>query len=180
MEHYEEGMILSKLSGIRFKESHLIITTERMDDVKMMGRGGGILLDEQAMKIWLASRYRADLRLLDLSQLRSDGRLKEIGVRVDWSVFPFVQLLLKTARDMCPDVVSISFAKNYMHHLTLLQSLATQLPNLQNLNFDHNHLTRVEDLDPLMGLENVTELILTGNPICYRQRTQEQKNRYRR
>lgn len=179
VEGLASGLALSKLSGIWFKESKLVITTET-DDMKM-----AVTLTieekEEFMKQWILSRYRAEMNLLDLSQLKSDVRLKESGcVQPDLSTNMFVQSLLKAARDICPNVASISFIRNHIGNLSALQQLATYLPHIQNLNFDHNNLSQLESLDYLMGLTGLTELIFINNPIYYRNRTAEQKNHYRR
>jgi hypothetical protein len=181
VEKVAEGNALFRLSGIRWGGHKLIITigTAGADNVNVT-----MALSpeerETSMKVWISTRYHVDTRFLDVSQLKYDERLKEIGLKPDLSSKSFTQLFLKAAKEICPATSSISFAKNYLDSLVALQELSIELPAIQHLNLERNHLTRFEDLDPLMGLTGLAELILIGNPLCYRHRTAEQKTHYRR
>ena len=181
VEKVAEGRALSRLSGIRLGGHKLIITIGTMsNDNVNVTMALSPEEKETSMKLWISTRYHGDTSFLDVSQLKYDERLKEIGLKPDLSSKSFTQLFLKAAKEVCPATTSISFAKNYLDTLEALQQLSIELPAIQHLNLERNHLSRFEDLDPLIGLAGLIELILTGNPLCYRHRTTEQKAHYRR
>lgn len=135
---------------------------------------GGNRTGAQVIELWrefVKQRWNAEARFLNLERMAEDdfiiknqltppggsGSGKELAV------------IFKLAKELKPEVQTISLAHNGIQTGALLSTLSHYLPRLANLSLEGNHLKMWRDLDHIAGkkgkLEHLRELILKGNPI---------------
>ncbi|GAA6004334.1 hypothetical protein JCM10207_000673 [Rhodosporidiobolus poonsookiae] len=136
-----------------------------------------------ALRLFLVSRYSQQDRMLNLENMNEDPVLKEhkiIPPGTQGAATNLAGAIWKLAREMCPDVISLSLANNNLSSLLPLSPflLTSSLPNIENVSFANNNISHFRDMDPfspLVGKErkdrkpkgwgNLKELVLKGNPI---------------
>ncbi|KAI8893731.1 hypothetical protein BC833DRAFT_270179 [Globomyces pollinis-pini] len=84
-------------------------------------------------------------------------------------------VLCKIIEKECPDVQTISFAKNKIESLYFLDTLFTRIPNLLNVSFKDNLLSHYRDIEPFKGssFQNLREVIMDGNPVKFKELLKE-------
>lgn len=126
------------------------------------------------LRVVLSRRYNTDAKLLDLSRIRSDSELVNIGMFESSSreskLFPALMKicdgLFSNAREKEEAIVSVSLANNALSTISSVTTLAQTFPNIKNLDLSNNNIQSLSALDgwrwrfPKIGL-----LIFSGNPI---------------
>ncbi|KAI1318417.1 leucine-rich repeat-domain-containing protein [Xylariaceae sp. FL0255] len=64
---------------------------------------------------------------------------------------------------LSPRIHTLLLARNRVS--TIQPSLATSIPNLQNLQLESNNVSELADLDPLGSFSRLTHLVLRDNPV---------------
>ncbi|CAG8951266.1 hypothetical protein HYFRA_00008015 [Hymenoscyphus fraxineus] len=129
---------------------------------------------KEQLRSVLATRYNADLKLLDLSALAKDAGLIQMGVfdgtTTTSKIFPALMVvcdgLFKTRQEKRDAIVSVTLADNELSDVADVSELAQTFPDIQNLDLSRNRISQLDSLDSWGNrLRNITTLILTGNPI---------------
>ncbi|KAK9899643.1 NTF2-like protein [Cystobasidium minutum MCA 4210] len=139
----------------------------------------------EVLKQLVQSRWNAEAGLLNFEDMVNDqifvtSKLKPPGHKhAPKNAAP---ALWKLASENCPNLQSISLAKNSLTTLVDLApaALIRFLPKVQNLSLEGNAITQYADLNPLStvvgaitgskpGLGELKELILVGNPLEVRE-----------
>lgn len=139
----------------------------------------------EVLKQLVQSRWNAEAGLLNLEDMVNDpvfttSKLKPPGHKhAPKNAAP---ALWKLASENCPNLQSISLAKNNFTTLVDLApaALIRYLPKVQNLSLEGNSISQYADLNPLStvvgtitgskpGLGELKELILVGNPLQVRE-----------
>jgi nuclear RNA export factor len=127
------------------------------------------------LKAILASRYNAELKLLNLSALGRDAGLLEMGLgsldgKTSSKLFPALMVVCdglfdswKAKRDA---IVSVTLAGNALSNVTSVTTLAQTFPDLKNLDLSANNFVDLKGLESWRWkFRNLENLVLTGNPI---------------
>ncbi|GAA5916790.1 hypothetical protein JCM6882_004167 [Rhodosporidiobolus microsporus] len=135
------------------------------------------------LKLCLLARYSAPDRMLNMENMAEDPVLKEHKILAPGQPGAPANLagaMWKLAKEMFPDVISLSLANNNLSSLLPLSPflLTSSLANIENVSFANNNLSQFRDMDPfspLIGKERkdrkpkgwskLKELVLSGNPI---------------
>ncbi|GAA6036654.1 hypothetical protein JCM8097_001275 [Rhodosporidiobolus ruineniae] len=135
------------------------------------------------LRLFLLARYSAPDRMLNMENMAEDPVLKEhklLAPGQPGAPANMAGAIWKLAKEMCPDVITLSVANNNLSSLLPLSPflLTSMLPNIENVSFANNNITRFVDLDPfspLIGKERkdkkpkgwskLKELIMMGNPV---------------
>ncbi|GAA5972358.1 hypothetical protein JCM11641_002422 [Rhodosporidiobolus odoratus] len=137
------------------------------------------------LRLFILARYSQPDRMLNMENMAEDPVLKEhklLAPGQPGAPSNMAGAIWKLAKEMCPDVISLSLANNALTSLLPLSPflLTSSLPNIENVSFAANNLSQFRDLDPfspLIGKERkdkkpkgwskLKELVLTGNPIIH-------------
>jgi hypothetical protein len=166
-------------------------------------------IELDALRLFLVSRYSEVFGMLNLEHMADDLALQEAGLilpgrkgasshaagamwKLAGSLFPNVRSFAYSRSDTsilncnsCNQVVSLSLANN---NLTNIQSLSpflltSYLPNLVNVSFASNEISKVKDLnflsphmggnglggpDGTPGWAHLRDLVLDGNPLTWK------------
>ncbi|KAI3405993.2 MEX67 [Candida oxycetoniae] len=116
---------------------------------------------------FLKSRYRPDLKMLNLSNVKQDPNLNAQGFFGSLSVTSkFFPALMKIASDLKLDVVSIDLSNNELTDLQSLSYMAQTFPKLQNLSLSNNQFSKIKVFETWRHKLNfLRELILFNNPL---------------
>lgn len=124
------------------------------------------------LRRFLANRWNGAANLLDLSNMKDDGILKEGGVHPPGDPNAhkdIAAVIFKLASEMYQHTASITLGNNDFKTLAPLATLAQYFPNLQNLSLEHNDIKWTKDLGTLNNKQgkftSLRELVLTGNPM---------------
>ncbi|GAA6059061.1 hypothetical protein JCM10212_002032 [Sporobolomyces blumeae] len=137
------------------------------------------------LRLFLLNRYSQPDRMLNMENMAEDPILKEhklLAPGQPGAPSNMAGAIWKLAKEMFPDVVSLSLANNNLTSLLPLSPylLTSSLPNIENVSFASNRLTLFSNLDPFSplvgkkradkkpkGWQNLKELVLSGNPVCH-------------
>ncbi|GAA5835315.1 hypothetical protein JCM11251_006678 [Rhodosporidiobolus azoricus] len=137
------------------------------------------------LKLCLLARYSAPDRMLNMENMAEDPVLKEHKISAPGQPGAPANLagaMWKLAKEMFPDVISLSLANNNLSSLLPLSPflLTSSLANIENVSFANNNLSQFRDMDPfspLIGKERkdrkpkgwskLKELVLAGNPVVH-------------
>ncbi|BGP52873.1 hypothetical protein JCM8202_003955 [Rhodotorula sphaerocarpa] len=137
------------------------------------------------LRLFLLSRYSQPDRLLNLENMAEDPILKEhklIAPGQPGAPSNMAGAIWKLAKEMFPDVISLSFANNGLTSTLPLSPylLTTSLSDIENVSFAGNNLSQFRDMDPFSpdvgkkrndkkpkGWSKLRELVLTGNPVVH-------------
>ncbi|KAF2707587.1 NTF2-like protein [Pleomassaria siparia CBS 279.74] len=123
---------------------------------------------------FLERRYDASMKLLTLSDMAADEKIKESGIFDNPSrqskLFPVLMAILerqlKTTEARREAIHSVTLSNNGLYNLDIVKELAYTLGHIKNLDLSHNNITSTKDLEAwknkFRGLEL---LVLTGNPL---------------
>lgn len=122
----------------------------------------------QALRQFLRSRYNPQVKMLDLTNMKGDPLLQQVGVFATAStsskMFPALMKIADNERDMV--VESVNLAQNNLQEVTSVTTLAQSFPDLKNLSLADNQISRLRGIENWRHkFRNMRELILTGNPI---------------
>lgn len=124
------------------------------------------------LRTFLASRWRADARLLDLSAMATDPGLASANIRPPGAKGAHRDIgtaLWKLSSEMFGGMSALSLANNGFTTLQPLATLSQYLPALESLSLEHNDIRQTRDLDALASrrfpLAALHELLLVGNPL---------------
>jgi nuclear RNA export factor len=122
----------------------------------------------------LSRRYYPDIKLLDLSNLRGDAELLNMGMFNNTSreskFFPALMKICDTiftsAKEKEEAIVSVSLASNALNSIASVTSLAQTFPSLLNLDLSDNALKSLQGLEGWRWkFRKLDHLILSGNPL---------------
>ena len=175
-----DAKALEKASGTRFAGDTLQMS-EAGTGTRDVAMGNGVPTGPRGsagkakentidvLKQFLATRYQSESKMLDLSHMHDDPILKGIGLEANTSasskMFPALMKLLSEDK---LDVTSVNLEGNRIKDVVGISSLAQTYPKLRNLSLANNDIRRYKDLDAWAGknkLANLSELILSGNPV---------------
>ncbi|KAL7752447.1 nuclear mRNA export, poly(A)+RNA binding protein [Sorochytrium milnesiophthora] len=173
VQHAGQATTLQKLSGIRFRgASKLTIELDRSasprpgtnaltSDVSMSQ-----VSNIEVLRDFVRRRFNPDVAFLDLSDMSADPTLRQFQISPDNARIPPV--ICKLASEICPNVQSVSLAKNQLRSLHAWSALSKFLPGIVNLSLRDNQVVLYKDLvEHLSGasLPNLRELELLNNPV---------------
>lgn len=121
----------------------------------------------EALTQFLKSRYQPEMKLLNLSSVKHDPSLSQLGFFASLaSTSKFFTALMKVAGDINLDVQSIDLSANELSDLSSLSIMAHTFPKLKNLSLQNNNLNRIKSFETFKHKLNfLRELILVGNPV---------------
>lgn len=124
------------------------------------------------LRMFLQSRWRAEARMLDLTNMAADPALQGANIRPPGAKGAHRDIgtaLWKLSSEMFPEISALSLADNDLATLQPVSTLSQYLPKLESLSLERNELRQVRDLDMLASrkfpLDNMHELLLAGNPL---------------
>lgn len=124
------------------------------------------------LRTFLKSRWNGSVGYLNLESMHTDPYLKQKGIRAPGTNGASAVVgpaMMKLASEMFQnDVLTLSLAKNRLHNVQPISTVAQYLPQVQNLSLQDNHIKNYEGLEALSGtgkLPHLRELIMTGNPL---------------
>ena len=124
-------------------------------------------------KDFLARRYNADTKFLDLSALSTDTEVASTGMfDNEVRAKKFFDALMTVAdnqftskADKDAAVISVSLANNSIRDSRTVASLGQTFPAIRNLDLSHNDLQTPYDLDALQAnLKSLEHLLIVDNP----------------
>lgn len=164
----QEGQDLEKYSGIRFAGDSLKI--KLVDEIGVSGTNTANTMNTIGLlKSFLKSHYDPASKMLNLDSMVSDPTLLSSGlfstVSTSTKMFP---ALLKLATNDKYKIESVNLSNNNLGDFTAkyVLDLALMYPNIKNLALSNNNITKLEFLEKSKNkLNNLREIVLTGNPI---------------
>ncbi|THH28012.1 hypothetical protein EUX98_g6178 [Antrodiella citrinella] len=121
---------------------------------------------------FVRARYTPEAKFLNLESMLQDDFIKKNGMLPPGaanSSHKEAAVIFKLAKELKPEVETLSLARNGITSGVYLSSIPHYLPNLKNLSLEGNHLRLFKDIDLIAGrngkLEHLRELIVAGNPI---------------
>ncbi|KAJ3153566.1 nuclear mRNA export, poly(A)+RNA binding protein [Geranomyces variabilis] len=150
--------------------SHTTVSAAMPLMTRSAGGGGGPSLLEVLRQV-IQTRYNADARLLDLTNVISDPDLLKAGVVPFAPDSKFGGVMCKMISQQCPEIETLSLASNQLTTLQPFSALPSFLPKLTALSLGDNLLRSLRDIEPLKGtdLPLLRELVLAGNPVRERE-----------
>ncbi|PCH42285.1 NTF2-like protein [Wolfiporia cocos MD-104 SS10] len=146
-------------------------------------RGDGSVVD--LWKEFINKRWNAEAQFLNLERIAEDEFVKRHRLAVSASrggSGKELAVMFKLASVLSPEVQTVSLANNNISNGSVLSRLSHYLPKVLNLSLEGNKISQWRDLDCIAGkrtkLQNLRELILTGNPICETE-YQHDRDRYK-
>jgi len=163
------GAIL-RLNGFVFAGANISVSKVNPDPADPNSKENLVAM----LKGFLARRYNADTKLLDLSALGSDEELKASHVFDSSSTtskfFPALMKVLDqqfaTPALKYEAIHSVTLANNELANIKAVTELAPTLSKLKNLDLSNNKIAKIEDL----GLwrtkfKSLEHLIVSNNPL---------------
>ncbi|KAH8100008.1 hypothetical protein BXZ70DRAFT_939960 [Cristinia sonorae] len=121
---------------------------------------------------FVQSRYNPEAKFLNLENMLDDDFIKKnnlVPPGAPSSSQKEAAVIFKLAKELKPPVETLSLARNGLTSSVHLAAIPHYLPNLKNLSLEGNALRSYKDMDLIAGrngkLEQLRELILTGNPV---------------
>lgn len=127
-----------------------------------------------ALRAVLVRRYNANLKLLDLSRLKEDVELVNLGLFTtaerEGKFFPVLMTvcdsMFTTPEQKVEAISSVTLAGNALNSITSVIALAQTFPALKNLDLSNN---QIQKLSALLGwrwkFRELDHLVLLGNPL---------------
>lgn len=183
LQSWPQALTVRKLSGIRFAGGKLLIQLPN-DGQGGQGGGGGpaSTANPNAPKMsaievltqLLGTRYDAMNKFLNLEAMDMDPIVRNSGldgISKDQESSKMGPVICKLIAEKCPDVQTISLARNRLRTTFPFATLWERLPNLVNLSLQDNMLSSYRELEPINGKEFkfLRELVLVGNPLQQQQ-----------
>lgn len=126
----------------------------------------------QVLREVMASRFRPDQCLLDLTDLHHDPTLLAKDILVPLASPPLMQQVLRQIRENIPQLRALNLSNNKLRvrSLKFLQSLTSTVTNLSALNLEFNKIGDIQVLK-LIKMFPLTELSLQFNPFVEKYKT---------
>jgi nuclear RNA export factor len=156
---------IGRCDGLKFAGSILSVQVDQGPPGEQQQEGNNTV---QALRQFLRSRYNPQAKMLDLTNMKGDPLLQQVGVFATPStsakMFPALMKIADNERDLA--VESVNLASNSLQEVTSVTTLAQSFPNLKNLSLADNQIARLRGIESWRHkFRNLRELILTGNPI---------------
>lgn len=120
----------------------------------------------------LATRYDVAAKGLDLSALATDPLLQQMGAfsaKDPHKIFPAMMVvaadMFKTREEKREAIVSVTLADNGLTDTKAVVYLASNFPDIKNLDLSRNNLANMKSLDAFRKFDSLENIILSGNPI---------------
>ncbi|POS82514.1 hypothetical protein EPUL_005835, partial [Erysiphe pulchra] len=170
---------IQKLDNVLFAGVALSIKPYNQS-IKINGeKNDGISAEARSLKSelheFLASRYSVEHKLLDLSRLGTDPKLRSMGlfregVKNERKLFNAIMAicdgLFKSCKDKQDAISSIALTDNSLSSLSDISSLAQTFPDIKNLDLSRNKIPDLKALDAWRWkFRNLEILIIKDNPI---------------
>ncbi|PWN33869.1 uncharacterized protein FA14DRAFT_190982 [Meira miltonrushii] len=127
------------------------------------------------LKAFLNSRFNVDAQFLNLEAMSSDQILLKEDIKAPGTAGAHKDIgsvMWKLSREMFPNLITVSLARNDLKSLIPVTTLPEFLPNLKNLSLQNNDIKWVKDLSfhhvnsrATAKFKQLQELILTDNPV---------------
>ncbi|KAI6250487.1 mRNA export factor mex67 [Erysiphe necator] len=168
-----------KLDNVLFAGATLSIKphdqSRKKDEEKNEGISAEARSLREELREFLASRYNAQHKLLDLSRLGTDPRLQALGLFKDGvknekklfnAIMAICEGLFKTCQDKQDAITSISLTDNSLSSLNDISTLAQTFPDIKNLDLSRNKIPNLKALDAWQWkFRSLEILIIEDNPI---------------
>ncbi|EHL03636.1 putative mRNA export factor MEX67 [Glarea lozoyensis 74030] len=174
----DDVLAIQKLNGYSFAGADLSITACEPPSSRLEKPKDEVSVSAQETKERLrgvlASRYDANLKLLNLAALAQDPGLIQMGVfdgsTTTSKIFPALMVvcdgLFKTRSEKREAIVSVTLADNDLVDVKDVAALAQTFPDIKNLDLSRNKIAQLSSLDAWgTRFRDLVTLILTGNPI---------------
>ncbi|RKF63862.1 mRNA export factor mex67 [Erysiphe neolycopersici] len=139
----------------------------------------GISAEARNLKIelreFLATRYNVEHKLLDLSRLGTDPKLRSMGLyregaKNESKLFKAIMVicdgLFKSCKDKQDAITSIALTDNSLSSLSEISSLAQTFPDIKNIDLSRNKISDLKALEAWRWkFRSLEILILKDNPI---------------
>lgn len=167
---------IAKLDNFQFAGASLTIKRyEPFEPQKKQGISPNASELKEKFRAILASRYDADLKLLNLSSLAQEAGLLQMGLgafdgKTTSKLFPAMMAvadeLFKTWQEKRDAIVSVSLAMNGLSDVYGVAALVQTFPDIKNLDLSSNN---IQDLKSIQSwrykLKNLETLVLAQNPV---------------
>ncbi|PQE29685.1 TAP domain-containing protein [Rutstroemia sp. NJR-2017a WRK4] len=176
----EDAATLLKLNGFSFAGATLSVEEKEPSSQGSGSTGQKGEISEEAQSIQdkirqiLSTRYDGNLKLLNLSALGQDEKLREMGIFDDRNLvsklFPVLMVVcdkLFTSREAKKEaIVSITMTDNELPDVSNVTTLASTFPDLKNLDLSRNNFADLKSLRSWRWkFRHLENLVLTSNPI---------------
>ncbi|OCH95422.1 NTF2-like protein [Obba rivulosa] len=131
--------------------------------------------ESKVISLWkefVHRRWNPEAKFLNLERMAEDDYIRRnalVAPGAPGSTNKEASVIFKIASKLTPEVETMSLAHNNITSASTIIGLPRYLPKLVNLSLEGNKLRMWKDLDYIAGrrgrLENLRELVLTGNPI---------------
>ncbi|KAG0203698.1 nuclear mRNA export, poly(A)+RNA binding protein [Mortierella sp. GBA30] len=170
----QQARTVKALSGIKFQGQKLTIkTTVDQSLLQDSSRGRTSPAPKStgtidAIRTFVQSRHNNGF--LDLENMAADQILRAASIVPPGGKMSRTNVgpvMMKVAKELFPDITTISFASNKLRSLQPISTVAQYFPKLQNLSLKNNDIQTYKDIEYLAGkkLSNLRELILLENPV---------------
>lgn len=165
VKNQQDVNTLLSWSGVKFAGKSLKFMKVNATNNSNNGSSTGNVIE--ALTHFLKTRYQPEMKLLNLSTVKHDPTLTQLGFFASLaSTSKFFTALMKVAGDMNLEVKSIDLSGNELSDLTSISIMAYTFPKLQNLSLQNNNLNRIKSFETFKRKLNfLRELILVGNPV---------------
>ncbi|GMG55957.1 unnamed protein product [Ambrosiozyma monospora] len=156
--------VVVKLSGARFAND--VVRIRIIDTIGGTGTNTPNTID--LLKSFIASRYDANLKMLNLEGMVHDQTLISNGLFNTASTnSKFFTALMKIALQQKIDVQSVNLAGNDMNDYSkYLTELSLHFPKVKNLSLANNKISKLDFFTKVRNrFSLLRELIISGNPI---------------
>ncbi|KAG6916171.1 hypothetical protein DXG01_008144 [Tephrocybe rancida] len=149
------------------------LRASRISSSTPLGGGRIIRTKTRPVEVWrelIQKRWNAADQFLNLESLIDDELLKKHNIPPPGRGGDArdAAVIFKLAKELTPKVKTLSLSNNNLTG-THLQLLSHYLPDLVNLSLQNNNIRTMKELDFLASrrgrLQNLKELVLTGNPV---------------
>lgn len=161
--HSSQAYKVGKSHGLKFAGGVLEVKVDQAENNNSNNNN-----TVEALKQFLRSRYNPQAKMLDLTNMKGDQNLQQMGVFATQStsakMFPALMKIAAAERDV--DVESVNLASNNLQEVSTVTTLAQTFPDLKNLSLADNQISRMRNMEAWRHkFRYLRELILAGNPV---------------
>lgn len=163
-----EANQLTNWSGVKFAGKSLRISKSYGGNTTGGANGQqGSTNAIETLTQFLKSRYQAEVKMLNLSNVREDQTLNQQGFFTTISTTSkFFPALMKVASELKIEVESVDLSMNNLSDLSTISSLPQTFPKLINLSLMNNNIDKLKSFDIWKNkLNYLRELIIANNPL---------------
>lgn len=156
---------IEKYNGVKFAGQSLSIWVRNgQQQQPQQSNNGGAPSAVERLKQCLAQRYNEQNKMLNLSNMKDDPILNQMGTFTAAKMFG---ALMKLAGDTYPKVESVDLSNNMLQDIGPITTLSQSIPDVKNLSLANNQISRTQTFEPWRHkFPHLRELILSGNPIA--------------